>query len=93
MVTTSYLDRLLDPLAEALTPKMAAALLELRADSGPGGPVASRARVQGQGPGDYRAAGGSLDQAAGVNRLPFFFCGTARFFSDQVVVPSRTGIK
>jgi hypothetical protein len=33
MVTTSYLDRLLDPLAEALTPKMAAALLELRADS------------------------------------------------------------
>ena len=33
MVTTSYLDRLLDPLTEAFTPKVAAALLELRADS------------------------------------------------------------
>ena len=33
MATTSYLDRLLDPLTEALTPKMASALLELRADS------------------------------------------------------------
>ncbi len=33
MVTTSYLDRLLDPLTEAFTPKMAVALLELRADS------------------------------------------------------------
>jgi hypothetical protein len=31
MATTSYLDRLLDPLAEAFTPKMASALLELRA--------------------------------------------------------------
>ena len=33
MATTSYLDRLLDPLTEAFTPKVAAALLELRADS------------------------------------------------------------
>ncbi len=33
MAATSYLDRLLDPLTEAFTPKMAAALLELRADS------------------------------------------------------------
>ena len=33
MASTSYLDRLLDPLTEALTPKVAAALLELRADS------------------------------------------------------------
>ena len=32
MATTSYLDRLLDPLTDALTPKMASALLELRAD-------------------------------------------------------------
>jgi hypothetical protein len=32
MATTSYLDRLLDPLTEAFTPKMASALLELRAD-------------------------------------------------------------
>jgi hypothetical protein len=33
MATTNYLDRLLDPLTEAFTPKMASALLELRADS------------------------------------------------------------
>jgi hypothetical protein len=33
MATTSYLDRLLDPLTEAFTPQMAFALLELRADS------------------------------------------------------------
>ena len=33
MVTTSCLDRLLDPLTEAFTPKMASALLELRVDS------------------------------------------------------------
>ena len=33
MATTSYLDRLLEPLTDAFTPKMAAALLELRADS------------------------------------------------------------
>ena len=33
MATTSYLDRLLDPLTDAFTPKMASALLELRADS------------------------------------------------------------
>ena len=33
MATTSYLDRLLDPLTEAFTPKMASALLGLRADS------------------------------------------------------------
>jgi hypothetical protein len=32
MATTSYLDRLLDPLTEAFTPKMASAILELRAD-------------------------------------------------------------
>jgi hypothetical protein len=33
MATTSCLDRLLDPLTEAFTPKLASALLELRADS------------------------------------------------------------
>jgi biopolymer transport protein ExbD len=33
MATVSYLDRLLDPLTEAFTPKVASALLELRADS------------------------------------------------------------
>lgn len=33
MATTSYLDRLLDPLTEAFTPTMALALLALRADS------------------------------------------------------------
>jgi hypothetical protein len=33
VATTSYLDRLLDPLTEAFTPKVAAAILELRADS------------------------------------------------------------
>jgi hypothetical protein len=33
MATTSYLDRLLDPLTEAFTPKMASALVELRADA------------------------------------------------------------
>ena len=33
MVTTSYLDRLLDPLTDAFTPTMALALLELRADT------------------------------------------------------------
>jgi hypothetical protein len=33
MAATSYLDRLLDPLTEAFTPKVAASLLELRADS------------------------------------------------------------
>ena len=33
MATTSYLDRLLDPLTEAFTPEMASALLGLRADS------------------------------------------------------------
>ncbi len=33
MATTSYLDRLLEPLTEALTPKMASVLLGLRADS------------------------------------------------------------
>jgi hypothetical protein len=32
MATTSCLDRLLDPLTEAFTPKMASALLDLRAD-------------------------------------------------------------
>ncbi len=32
VATTSYLDRLLDPLTEAFTPKVATALLELRAD-------------------------------------------------------------
>jgi hypothetical protein len=35
MATTSYLDRLLDPLTEAFTPKVAAALVELCADSEP----------------------------------------------------------
>jgi hypothetical protein len=29
----SYLDRLLDPITDAFTPKMASALIELRADS------------------------------------------------------------
>ena len=33
MATTSYLDRLLDPLTEAFTPRMTSAILELRADS------------------------------------------------------------
>ena len=33
MATTSYLDRLLDPLAEAFTPAVASVLLDLRADS------------------------------------------------------------
>ena len=33
MAATSHLDRLLDPLSETFTPKMASALLELRADS------------------------------------------------------------
>jgi hypothetical protein len=33
MATTSYLDRLLDPLTEAFTPKMASVILDLRADS------------------------------------------------------------
>jgi hypothetical protein len=33
VATTSYLDRLLDPLTEAFTPKMACVLLELRAGS------------------------------------------------------------
>ncbi len=33
MASTSCLDRLLDPLTEAFTPKMASALLELRVDS------------------------------------------------------------
>jgi hypothetical protein len=33
MATASYLDRLLEPLTEAFTPKMASVLLELRADS------------------------------------------------------------
>jgi hypothetical protein len=32
MATASYLDRLLEPLTEAFTPKMAAVLLELHAD-------------------------------------------------------------
>ena len=32
MVPMSYLDRLLEPLTEIFTPKMASALLELRAD-------------------------------------------------------------
>ncbi len=31
--TTSYLDRLLDPLTDVFTPEMASALLKLRADS------------------------------------------------------------
>ncbi len=33
MATTSRLDRILDPLTEAFTPRMASALLELRVDS------------------------------------------------------------
>ena len=33
MATTSYLDRLLEPLTEVFTPTMASAVLELRADS------------------------------------------------------------
>lgn len=33
MAATSCLDRLLDPLTEAFTPKMASAVLDLRADS------------------------------------------------------------
>lgn len=33
MATTSYLDRLLEPLTDAFTPELASALLELRADS------------------------------------------------------------
>jgi hypothetical protein len=33
MATTSYLDRLLDPLTEAFTPQMASVVLQLRADS------------------------------------------------------------
>jgi hypothetical protein len=33
MAASSSLDRLLDPLTEAFTPKVAAAILELRADS------------------------------------------------------------
>ena len=33
MATTSYLDRLLDPLTDAFTPEVASAVLELRADS------------------------------------------------------------
>jgi hypothetical protein len=33
MATMSYLDRLPDPLTEAFTPAMAAALLDLRADA------------------------------------------------------------
>jgi hypothetical protein len=33
MATASFLDRLLDPLAQAFTPQMASALLQLRADS------------------------------------------------------------
>ena len=32
-MTTSYLDRLLEPLTDVLTPEVAAALLELRADA------------------------------------------------------------
>jgi hypothetical protein len=32
MVTVSYLDRLLEPLTEAFTPKLASILLDLRAD-------------------------------------------------------------
>jgi len=32
MATASYLDRLLEPLTEALTPRIASVLLELRAD-------------------------------------------------------------
>jgi hypothetical protein len=33
MATASYLDRLLEPLTEVLTPRMALVLLDLRADS------------------------------------------------------------
>ena len=33
MATTSYLDRLLDPLTNAFTPEVATAIVELRADS------------------------------------------------------------
>ena len=33
MATASYLDRLLEPLTEAFTPRMASVLLELHADS------------------------------------------------------------
>jgi hypothetical protein len=33
MATTSYLDRLLDPLTDVFTPEVASAVLELRADS------------------------------------------------------------
>ena len=33
MATASYLDRLLEPLTEAFTPRMASIILELRADS------------------------------------------------------------
>ena len=33
MATTSYLDRLLDPLADVFTPAVASAILQLRADS------------------------------------------------------------
>ena len=33
MATVSYLDRLLEPLTEAFTPRMASVLLDLRADS------------------------------------------------------------
>jgi hypothetical protein len=33
MATASYLDRLLEPLTEAFTPKMASVLLELHADA------------------------------------------------------------
>ena len=33
MATTSYLDRLLDPLTDVLTPEVASAVLGLRADS------------------------------------------------------------
>jgi hypothetical protein len=33
MAVASYLDRLLDPLTETFTPKMASALVELHADS------------------------------------------------------------
>ena len=33
MATTSYLDRLLEPLTDVLTPEVAVALLDLRADA------------------------------------------------------------
>ena len=33
MTTTSYLDRLLDPLTDVFTPEVATAIVELRADS------------------------------------------------------------